>query len=294
MAEWGNNHQNENDGSRNRQPSQHTNPKGRGRREPSPLQTVRPSSLLPFTATIMQTPMLEKNPPILEKYDGSTNLDNSSQDLHQCNGVLHEQRSGHMQSFFLITQGRGVECTKQEKDETLKAFMKRYNETARRVKDVNHTFIINNLPSCLRLGYFAERLYTRPPKPMDELQERIAKFIRIEDMRNSRKKQQEVSTSGSKKEGKQSFNNNDKNEVLEEALNTELLTIRKKSSPKDADERKSCRFHLNRGHIIEECDVLKDEIERLIRGDHLHKFVEEEGTRIRSPPRGKSQCRETE
>ncbi|WVY90612.1 hypothetical protein V8G54_036126 [Vigna mungo] len=75
-AERGNNQQNENDGSHNRQSSQHTNLNGRGRREPSPLQTVWPANLLPFTATIMQTPMPEKNPPALEKYDGSTDPDN--------------------------------------------------------------------------------------------------------------------------------------------------------------------------------------------------------------------------
>ncbi|XP_017408339.1 uncharacterized protein LOC108321180 [Vigna angularis] len=189
--------------------------------------------------------------------------------------------------------------TKQEKDETLKAFMKRYNEVARRVKDVNHTFNIGNLPSCLRLGYFAEKLYARPPKMMEELQERVVEFISMEDMRISqRKKQQEVYAGGNKKESRQTFNSSDNNggtfhkdfvrttrynhytplntprvKVLEEALNTELLTIRKKSSPKDIDKRKSCRFHLNRGHTTEECDALKDVIERLIRGGHLQKFV---------------------
>lgn len=40
-----------------------------------PLQIVRPTSVLPFTTTIMQTPMLEKIPPTLEKYDGLTDPD---------------------------------------------------------------------------------------------------------------------------------------------------------------------------------------------------------------------------
>ncbi|WVZ14467.1 hypothetical protein V8G54_012033 [Vigna mungo] len=228
----GNNHQNENDGSRNRQPSQHTNPNDRGRREPSLLQIVQPSSLLPFTATIMQTLMSEKNPHVLEKYDGSTDPDNHLRiftnamtfytdsdpyntlppNIVDCfatvqNLFRRQYASNRKQE---ITPAELVN-TKQEKDETLKAFMKRYNETAQRVKDVNHTFIINNLPSCLRPEYFAERLNVRPPKTMDKLQERIAKFIHLKDMRNSRKKQQEVYAGGSKKEGRQSFNNNDKN-----------------------------------------------------------------------------------
>ncbi|XP_017416536.1 uncharacterized protein LOC108327330 [Vigna angularis] len=99
--------------------------------------------------------------------------------------------------------------TKQEKDETLRAFMQRYNEAARRVKDANHTFVISNLPSCLKPGYFAEQLYAEPPKSMEEMQETIAKFIRIEDLRNSRRKQQqEVPTNGNKKEAKRSSNDN--------------------------------------------------------------------------------------
>ncbi|XP_047160191.1 uncharacterized protein LOC124830497 [Vigna umbellata] len=200
-------------------------------------------------ATIMQTPMPEKNPPVLLKYDGSTDPDNhlriftnamefyTDSDPVICRAFSLSLKDEVLEWYNTLPPNT-VDCfttvetlfrrqyasnqkqeitpaelvnTKQKKDETLKAFMKRYKETAQQVKDVNHTFIINNLPSCLRPGYFAKRLYARPPKTMDELQERIAKFIRIEVMRNSRKKQQEVSTGGSKKEGRQSFNNNDKN-----------------------------------------------------------------------------------
>ncbi|XP_047174438.1 uncharacterized protein LOC124842074 [Vigna umbellata] len=179
--------------------------------------------------------------------------------------------------------------TKQEKDESLKAFMKRYNETARRVRDINHTFIISNLPSYLKAGYFLKNLYAKLPKTMDELQERVTEFIRIEDIRQSRKKQQQETSGGNKKEGKRSFNgdppqknpmclprfnhyitlNAPRAKVLEEALNAKLLTLRKKATPKSAAARKSCNFHLNRDHTTEEYNILKDEIERLIRGGHL-------------------------
>ncbi|XP_014524062.1 uncharacterized protein LOC106780299 [Vigna radiata var. radiata] len=136
--------------------------------------------------------------------------------------------------------------TKQEKGETLKAFMKRYTETARQVNEVNHSFIINNLSSCLRPGYFAEKLYARPPKIMEELQERVAEFIRMEEMRISqRKRQQEADVGGGRKDGKRLFGNSDKSgelprtfkfnhftalnapreKVLKEALNAELLTF---------------------------------------------------------------------
>ncbi|XP_014492626.1 uncharacterized protein LOC106755041 [Vigna radiata var. radiata] len=205
--------------------------------------------------------------------------------------------------------------TKQEKGETLKAFMKRYTETARRIKEVNHSFIISNLPSCLRPGYFAEKLYARPPKTMEKLQKRMAEFIRMEEMQISqRKRQQEVDEGGRRKDNKRPFGNNDKSgdlprtfkfnhytalntpraKVFEEALSAQLLTLQEKATPKNADERKSCRFHLNCGHTTEECGALKDELERLIRAGYLLKYVKEEGTRGRSPPRGRSLHRSPE
>ncbi|KOM37578.1 hypothetical protein LR48_Vigan03g096000 [Vigna angularis] len=63
---------------------------------PSPilLQTVRSTGLVPFTTTIVEAPMLEKPPAMLDKYDGSTDPDDhlrtyamafySSNDLVMC------------------------------------------------------------------------------------------------------------------------------------------------------------------------------------------------------------------
>ncbi|XP_017438478.1 uncharacterized protein LOC108344556 [Vigna angularis] len=208
--------------------------------------------------------------------------------------------------------------TKQEKDETLRAFMQRYNEAARRVKDVNHTFIINNLPSCLRPGYFVEQLYVDPPKSMEELQETIAKFVRIKDLRISRKRQQENPNNGTRKETKRSSNdykgdrpprkesgwipkydrytalNAPRAKVHEEALHAELLTVRRKSSPKNADESKACRLHLNHGHDTEECNIVKDDIERLIRARYLQKYVKEETSKAPIPMRKEMSWRSPE
>ncbi|XP_014503358.1 uncharacterized protein LOC106763706 [Vigna radiata var. radiata] len=318
------NRENENDGSRNRQQSHHINPND-GRRGPS---TVRPTSLHPFTTTIMQAPMPEKSPSVLEKYDGSTDPDNhlriftsamvfyTDSDPVICRAFSLSLKDDALEWYNTLPPNT-VDCfatvetlfrrqyasnrkqettaaelvnTRQEKGETLKAFMKRYNETARRVKEA------------------------RPPKTMEELQERVAEFIRMEDMRISQRRQQhEFEAGGKRKDNKQTFNNHDKSKdfshsdfvrtprfnhyttfnaprakVLEEALNDELLTIQEKCSPKNADEQKSCRFHLNHGHTIEECGALKDEIERLIRAGHLQKFVKGERAQRRSPPRGRS------
>lgn len=90
---------------------------------------------------------------------------------------------------------------RQGRDETQRVFMQRYNEVVRRVKGVNHTFIISNLSNCLKPGYVAEHLYAEQPKTMEELQEKMTKFIRMEDLRNSKKKQHpEALVKGDKRE----------------------------------------------------------------------------------------------
>ncbi|XP_014523014.1 uncharacterized protein LOC106779428 [Vigna radiata var. radiata] len=77
---------------------------------------------------------------------------------------------------------------KQGRDEPLRTFMHRYSEAARRVKGVTHEFIISNLPNCLKPGYVSESLYAELPKTMEELQEKMTKFIKMEDQRHYRKK----------------------------------------------------------------------------------------------------------
>ncbi|XP_017420351.1 uncharacterized protein LOC108330377 [Vigna angularis] len=193
--------------------------------------------------------MPEKTPPALEKYDGSIDPDDhlkiftnamtfyTDSDPVICRAFSLSLKEEALELYNTLPPNT-VDCfatvetlfkrqyasnqrqevtpaelvnTKKEKDETLKAFMKRYNETAWRVKDVINTFIISNLPSCLKSGYFAEKLYVRPPRTMDEFQERVAKFIRIEDMRSSREKQQqEASTDGIRKDSGRLFFDNDK------------------------------------------------------------------------------------
>ncbi|XP_047158822.1 uncharacterized protein LOC124829371 [Vigna umbellata] len=326
-----------------------------GRKGPTSL---RLTNLLPFTEAIMQAHMPEKPPPTLERYDGSAYPDNhlrnfiddmafyTDNDPVICRAFSLSLKDEALEWYHTLPQN-SVDCfatvealfrkqyainrrpemtpaelvnTKQEKDETLKAFMQRYNETARRVKDVNHTFIISNLPSCLRPGYFAEQLYADPPKSMEELQATIATFIRIEDLRNSRKKQQHESpNNNTKKDMKRSSNDYKTNrpprkesgwmpkyerytslnapraKLLEEALHAGLLTVRRKATPKNADGSKACRLHMNHGHDTEECNMVKDELERLIRVGYLQNYVKERtSTRVATPNRKESSRRSPE
>ncbi|XP_047162180.1 uncharacterized protein LOC124832100 [Vigna umbellata] len=139
--------------------------------------------------------------------------------------------------------------TKQEKDESPKAFMKRY-------KAIQKKAAARNLWENKKEG---KRSFNGDPPQKDPMH--LPRFNHYTTLNAPRAK------------------------VLEEALNVELLTFREKVTPNSSDARKICNFHLNCGHTTEECNILKVEIERLIRGGHLQQFVRKERTQTRSPTR---------
>ncbi|XP_017431862.1 uncharacterized protein LOC108339233 [Vigna angularis] len=200
---------------------------------------------------------------------------------------------------------------KQEKGESLRDFMDRFNRIARQGRGVGKKFTISTLATALRPSPFADNLFAKPPLTLDELQERDARFIRIEEMRAIQRRQQEqTSTLGQeKKEGKKPFVSGERPKgqkyregpkgsrferytplnmprarVLEEALSADVIRVRPSRSSSKADGTKHCTYHLNIGHNTEDCTVLKDKVEELIRAGHLKRFVKEE-RRTRSPPR---------
>ncbi|XP_014511667.1 uncharacterized protein LOC106770368 [Vigna radiata var. radiata] len=147
---------------------------------------------------------------------------------------------------------------------------------------------------------------------MEELQERITKFIRMEDWRYARRQPQtEAPTNGSKKETQQ-IREGDRRpprreiplrprydhyarlnvpltKVFKEALSAELLNVRRRPTPRTADATKVCLFHVNLGHSTEDCTTLRDELQRVIRAEYLRQFVQEEPEpRKRSPRKVRS------
>ncbi|XP_017411652.2 uncharacterized protein LOC108323671 [Vigna angularis] len=330
----------------NRQEDNDASHHGGGRRGPTPM---RLTNLLPFTEAIMQANMPDKPPPTLERYNGSEDPDDHLRNFIDAMAFYTDSDPVICRAFSLSLKGEALEwfhklprnsidCfatveslfrkqyaankkpamtatelvhTRQEKDETLKAFMQRYIETARRVPDITPTFIISNLSSCLTPGQVSEQLYADPPASLEELQSTMAKFICIEDHRNSRmKRQQDVPNQEATKPTKRPPNdyrpnrpprkesgwtskydryttlNAPRARVLEEALHAELLTVRRSATPKNANNSKTCRFHMNHGHDTEECNVVRDELERLIRAGYLQNYVKERvSTRATTPRR---------
>ncbi|XP_052724086.1 uncharacterized protein LOC128193930 [Vigna angularis] len=76
---------------------------------------------------------------------------------------------------------------KQGKEETLRAFIDRYQKTVRRVKALSPELALHYILLALKPGPFKDSVCRRAPKTMEELRERAADEIRVEEMKLSYK-----------------------------------------------------------------------------------------------------------
>ncbi|XP_047168504.1 uncharacterized protein LOC124837239 [Vigna umbellata] len=250
-----------------------------------PALAGRARALHPFTAAIMEEQIPERAFPVLEKYDGSGDPEEHLRSFVDAMTIYLPRENVWCRVFLLSIKGEALawfhslrprtinnfatlrdmferqfsagrarnltymELTniKQEKGESLKDFMDRFNRTARtRV----------NPGRIAREGRSVHQNRRNEGGP-----EAIARAKR--EFRAGEKGGQETVRTGRAVEG------------------PEVRPSR--SSPK-ADGTKHCTYHLNIGHNTEDCTVLKDKVEELIRAGHLRKFVKEE-RKTRSPPR---------
>ncbi|XP_047160394.1 uncharacterized protein LOC124830663 [Vigna umbellata] len=199
---------------------------------------------------------------------------------------------------------------KQGKEETLRAFMDRYQKTVRRVKGLSLELALQYILPVLKPGPFKDSVWRRAPKTTEELRERVVDEIRVEEMKLSYKKEsQEIKTNGGKSSGQagksggfkqreppqgprfQQYTplNTPRAKIFQEALSAELISKpERQPTPLGADGNKHCLYHKNMGHTTEECVTLKDKIEELIRSGQLKKYVRIDRPRApmdRSSPR---------
>ncbi|XP_014521982.1 uncharacterized protein LOC106778524 [Vigna radiata var. radiata] len=192
---------------------------------------------------------------------------------------------------------------RQGRDEPLKTFMDRFNRTARQVRNADQRMIVSALTTALQPGPFVDYLYAEEPQTMDELHNRLASFIRIEEGRSHQRSREEGESAsrmtkdrrgerrgfgrvergnGLKREGRLNIPqyvhhtplNAPRARVMEEALRADLLAVVRAPTPSGADESKYCCYHHNRGHTTEDCTTLKDKLESLVQQGHLRQFVQ--------------------
>ncbi|XP_014511936.1 uncharacterized protein LOC106770652 [Vigna radiata var. radiata] len=78
---------------------------------------------------------------------------------------------------------------KQGKEEPLETFMDRLQKNVRRMKGLNTELALQHVMPGLRPGPFKDNICRNPPKSMEELRQRTADEIRVEDMKQSYRKE---------------------------------------------------------------------------------------------------------
>ncbi|XP_020238883.1 uncharacterized protein LOC109817941 [Cajanus cajan] len=300
----------------------------------------------PFTTSIMQSSLLDnwKSLP-LDKYDDTTDPDehvdvfltqvtlSTTDDAALCR-IFPTSLKGRALSWFTRRTASSIDSfstlasqftvqfatsrphqltslalvnIRQERKESLRAFMTRFNKAALEIRDLHPAVALHHLTTALKPGPFANSICKKPPTDMDDLRRIADKYMQMEELAEFRnqartevaakpKRPIEGNTQSRPKElepQERSRNgprypqytplNSSRATILEQALASKVLIVPKQAStPPRADTSKTCKYHRNRGHSTEECAALKDRIEDLIKQGQLQGFVERPNTSRRT------------
>ncbi|KAL8497648.1 hypothetical protein ACS0TY_021111 [Phlomoides rotata] len=195
---------------------------------------------------------------------------------------------------------------KQGEPESLRAFLKRFNQAALEVPTTSPEVKINALTNSLRDGDLFSSLAKKYVHTFDELLKRAEKYVTLEEVRKEKNAEAKSSAHDKNKESKRNNTGLDlpklgktgprvrykkyiplklePAEVLEIAIGHPELKFpwSRSKRPTKPKSDLSCHFHNDYGHDTNQCFHLKDEIERLIQAGHLKEFV----YRDRQGPRG--------
>ncbi|XP_020206580.1 uncharacterized protein LOC109791668 [Cajanus cajan] len=194
--------------------------------QPSPRVTITPGSYKhPFTQSIMEATISDswRNLP-LEKYDGSSDPDDhlnayltqvtllTTEDAALCR-LFPIALKGRALSWFIklppgsinsfeelaslfavqFATSRPYQLTalalaniRQEKKESLRSFMDRFNKTAMEIKNLNPVVAMDRLNTALKPGPFVNSLCKKPPLDMNDLRRRAEKYMKMEELTESR------------------------------------------------------------------------------------------------------------
>ncbi|KAL0395385.1 UNVERIFIED_CONTAM: hypothetical protein Slati_4504700 [Sesamum latifolium] len=160
------------------------------------------------------------------------------------------------------------------------------------VPHVNHELLASIVQQNLHPGRFKESIAGKPPSTMENLLMRSQKYIRIEESNVSdpshsvKRKGREEDKEPKKKEEQKHFApvgfthyrplNTPRGEILVVAEQQGLIDQwprKMTDNPKRLKFDKYYRFHRDRGHTMEECHNLKNEIEKLIQHGYLRQYV---------------------
>ena len=194
---------------------------------------------------------------------------------------------------------------KQQKDETLRFYIARFNKEALSINEANDKIPVAAFMNRLHKGKFLFSLYKNDPKTMSDVLYRVTKYMNVEDALLAHKEKpkkrerqdeawqdigQKIARTGYRREDRQSkpptkrftsFTplNTSINQVLMQIKDERAFTFpgKLKGDPSKRSRDKYCRFHRDHSHDTSNCYDLKRQIEALIRQGKLQRFVNKEG-----------------
>ncbi|XP_012848582.1 PREDICTED: uncharacterized protein LOC105968491 [Erythranthe guttata] len=227
--------------------------------EDDELQMLPPSESegmagTPFTARLQYGELPATYRPVTYEYTGTTDP------------WEHLSRFVTSASLHKLTDGRD--------SEPLRSYVQRFNAATLEVPVTSEEVLINALAQGLQMGEFFDSLSKKAPVSFNDLLRRAEKYINAEEARRSRtfepvptrprfENYAPLSTAPS--------------EILTAIVNHPKLKWPRTYSEvpkKPASAGPYCRFHNEHGHSTDECQHLRDEIERRIRMKNLSEFVE--------------------
>lgn len=195
---------------------------------------------------------------------------------------------------------------KQRVEEPLREYVKRFTAAMLEVPIASEEILISAMAQGLREGDLFRSLALEPVPSFDMLLERAEKYINLEEAQKIKKEENETARVDQKRgreEGKKQdpvtirkdaprerrigprF---DQYSPLKAAPSQILATIERSPMlrwpatysqvPRRAPSAGGfCRFHNDYGHVTDECQHLRDEIERIVRTRNLKEFVKTQG-----------------
>jgi len=176
----------------------------------------------PFAETILEVPLPGTwNNPTLDKYDGTTdpyeqvNVYLTQIGLHTTEDALRfrifpTSLKGAALSWFTRLPAQSIDCfdthatkfgaqfttsrphhlslialvnIRQEKSESLRAFMDRFSKMVLDIRNLSPEVVMNHMVTALKSGLFSDSLCMQPTTTLDELRQRATKYMQLEELK---------------------------------------------------------------------------------------------------------------
>jgi len=176
----------------------------------------------PFAETILEVPLPGTwNNPTLDKYDGTTDPDehvnayltqvglHTTEDALRCR-IFPTSLKGAALSWFTRLPAQSIDCfdtlatkfgaqfttsqphhltsialvnIRQEKSESLRAFMDRFSKMALDIRNLSPEVVMHHMVTTLKPRPFSDSLCMQPATTLDELCQRATKYMQLEELK---------------------------------------------------------------------------------------------------------------